>query len=31
MPRQNNAWTLRIERRTPHYTTQWLELLKVLA
>ncbi|MCZ0928691.1 Y-family DNA polymerase [Halomonas janggokensis] len=31
VPRQHNAWTLRSERRTPRYTTQWRELLKVRA
>ncbi|MGA4495369.1 Y-family DNA polymerase [Vreelandella venusta] len=29
LSRQGNAWTLRSERRTPRYTTQWKELLCV--
>ncbi|MDR5900258.1 Y-family DNA polymerase [Halomonas vilamensis] len=29
LPRQNNAWTLRSERRTPRYTTRWNELPQV--
>ncbi|MCP1318104.1 Y-family DNA polymerase [Halomonas sp. 707B3] len=29
LSRQGNAWTLRSERRTPRYTTQWKELLSV--
>ncbi|RUR34055.1 Y-family DNA polymerase [Vreelandella andesensis] len=29
LPRKGNAWALRSERRTPRYTTQWNELLKV--
>lgn len=29
LPRKGNAWTLRSERRTPRYTTQWKELLCV--
>ncbi|MDR5900276.1 DUF4113 domain-containing protein [Halomonas vilamensis] len=29
LPRQNNAWALRREQRTPHYTTHWRELLSV--
>ncbi|WP_417422017.1 DUF4113 domain-containing protein [Halomonas sp.] len=28
LPRKGNAWSLRSERRTPRYTTQWNELLK---
>lgn len=29
LPRKGNAWSLRSERRTPRYTTQWNELLVV--
>ena len=29
LPRQNNAWTLRSEHRTPRYTTNWKELTRV--
>ena len=29
LPRKGNAWSLRSERRTPRYTTQWQELLCV--
>lgn len=29
LPRKGNAWSLRRERRTPRYTTQWNELLVV--
>lgn len=29
LPRKGNAWSLRSERRTPRYTTQWNELLSV--
>lgn len=29
LPRKGNAWTLRSERRSPRYTTQWKELLSV--
>ncbi|MCE7520412.1 Y-family DNA polymerase [Halomonas titanicae] len=29
LPRKGNAWSLRSERRTPRYTTQWNELLIV--
>nr|WP_241254369.1 Y-family DNA polymerase [Halomonas sp. KRD171] len=29
LSRQGNAWTLRSERRTPRYTTQWSELMSV--
>lgn len=29
LPRKGNAWSLRSERRTPRYTTQWNELLKI--
>lgn len=31
LPRQNNAWTLRSEHRTPRYTTCWRELIRVKA
>lgn len=31
LPRQNNAWTLRSEQRTPRYTTCWKELTRVKA
>ena len=29
LPSKDNAWSLRSERRTPRYTTQWSELLTV--
>ncbi|MBS9405658.1 Y-family DNA polymerase [Halomonas sp. TRM85114] len=29
LPRKNNAWALRCERRTPRYTTRWEELLRI--
>ncbi|MBB3231135.1 Y-family DNA polymerase [Halomonas stenophila] len=29
VPRQDNAWRLRCERRTPRYTTRWSELVRV--
>lgn len=29
LPRKGNAWTLRSERRTQRYTTQWSELMSV--
>lgn len=29
LPRKGNAWTLRSEKRSPRYTTQWKELLSV--
>jgi DNA polymerase V len=29
LPRQNHAWALRSDRRTPRYTTQWSELARV--
>lgn len=29
LPRKGNVWSLRSERRTPRYTTQWNELLIV--
>ncbi|WP_075881865.1 Y-family DNA polymerase [Vreelandella massiliensis] len=31
LPRKGNAWSLRSERRTPRYTTQWQELVTVSA
>ena len=29
LPRKDNVWSLRSERRTPRYTTHWNELLIV--
>lgn len=29
LPRRDNAWRLRCERRTPRYTTRWDELMRV--
>ncbi|UYG06840.1 Y-family DNA polymerase [Halomonas sp. M4R1S46] len=29
LPRQDNAWGLRCERRSPRYTTRWSELVRV--
>ncbi|UYG08365.1 Y-family DNA polymerase [Halomonas sp. M4R1S46] len=29
LPRQDTAWALRCERRTPRYTTRWNELMRV--
>lgn len=31
LPRTDNAWSLRCERRTPRYTTRWNELVRVSA
>ncbi|GHE20832.1 Y-family DNA polymerase [Halomonas urumqiensis] len=29
LPRKDNAWALRCQRRTPRYTTHWQELMRV--